>query len=118
MYSGFDIDHETKNVLSLLSEYTTKSYIADKAFSDPGYTVSPKVTAIQQEIMTFGPVEATFIVYADFATYKSGVYKVICLAFSHLLRYLADFKSFKSILLIKKWSVYVSSSMLIGNGRI
>jgi cathepsin B len=29
---------------------------------------------IMSEIMTFGPVTAAFTVYADFATYKSGVY--------------------------------------------
>ena len=37
--------------------------------------VPAKVTAIQQEIMTNGPVEAAFTVYEDFPTYKSGVYK-------------------------------------------
>ena len=41
MYSRFDINHEIKK-FSLLSEYTTKSYIADKAFSNPGYTVPAK----------------------------------------------------------------------------
>lgn len=30
---------------------------------------------IQVEIMTYGPVEATFTVYADFLSYKSGVYR-------------------------------------------
>ena len=30
---------------------------------------------MQQEIMTFGPIEAAFDVYADFLAYKSGVYK-------------------------------------------
>ena len=30
---------------------------------------------MQQEIMTFGPIEAAFDVYADFLSYKSGVYK-------------------------------------------
>eukprot|EP01132_Coremiostelium_polycephalum_P008068 gene8068-9926_t len=32
------------------------------------------VQAIQQEIMTNGPVEGTFMVYRDFMTYSSGVY--------------------------------------------
>ena len=30
--------------------------------------------AIQTELMTNGPVEASFTVYEDFLTYKSGVY--------------------------------------------
>jgi len=38
------------------------------------YTVSSSVNAIQVEIMTNGPVEAAFTVYADFLPYKSGVY--------------------------------------------
>ena len=75
MYPRFEIAYET-NRLKLLSEYTTKTYIADKAFGERGYSVHSKVTAIQQEIMTYGPVEAAFTVYADFPTYKSGVYKV------------------------------------------
>ena len=33
------------------------------------------VENIQTEIMTKGPVEASFIVYSDFPTYRSGVYK-------------------------------------------
>jgi len=30
---------------------------------------------MQQEIMTFGPIVASFVVYEDFPSYKSGVYK-------------------------------------------
>ena len=60
---------------SLYSEYTAKTYVADKVFSDTGYEVSNKVSAIQTEIMTYGPVEAAFDVWSDFPTYKSGVYK-------------------------------------------
>jgi len=33
------------------------------------------VTQIQTEIMKNGPVEADFTVYADFPSYKSGVYQ-------------------------------------------
>jgi cathepsin B len=39
------------------------------------YSVGPSVEDIQTEIMTNGPVEVAFSVYADFLTYKSGVYK-------------------------------------------
>jgi cathepsin B len=36
--------------------------------------VPSKVADIQTEILTNGPVEASFNVYEDFLTYKSGVY--------------------------------------------
>ena len=36
---------------------------------------TPNVASFQQDITTYGPVEATFTVYSDFQTYKSGVYK-------------------------------------------
>merc|ERR1711892_447481 len=58
-----------------IPEYATKTYIADKAFGQRGYAVHSKPSAIQTEIMTYGPVEAAFQVYSDFPTYKSGVYK-------------------------------------------
>ncbi len=38
------------------------------------YSVPSNVAKIQTEIMTNGPVEVAFSVYADFLTYKSGVY--------------------------------------------
>jgi cathepsin B len=38
------------------------------------YSVPASVEKIQTEIMTNGPVEVAFSVYADFLTYKSGVY--------------------------------------------
>lgn len=31
-------------------------------------------SSMQHEIVTFGPIAATFTVYEDFMTYKSGVY--------------------------------------------
>ena len=58
-----------------IAEYSTKTYVADKEFGQRGYQVPAKPSAIQQEIMTNGPVEAAFTVYEDFPTYKSGVYK-------------------------------------------
>lgn len=38
------------------------------------YSIMSDVAQIQTEIMTNGPVEAAFTVYADFPSYKSGVY--------------------------------------------
>lgn len=40
------------------------------------YGVDSKPEAIQKELMTYGPVEVAFEVYADFFHYKSGVYVV------------------------------------------
>jgi len=39
------------------------------------YSVAASEAAIQTEIMTNGPVEAAFTVYADFLSYKTGVYQ-------------------------------------------
>jgi len=51
------------------------NYKEDKHKVEKVYGVSAKAAAIQTEIMTNGPVEACFSVYADFVDYKSGVYK-------------------------------------------
>jgi cathepsin B len=53
--------------------YST-SYSADKSKFATSYGVSSVVANIQTEIMTNGPVEASFSVYADFESYVSGVY--------------------------------------------
>eukprot|EP00118_Oscarella_pearsei_P003227 m.13490 g.13490 ORF g.13490 m.13490 type:complete len:338 (+) comp24878_c0_seq1:53-1066(+) len=51
-------------------EQDKKNHRGEKA-----YNVRGGVEGIQTEIMTNGPVEGAFTVYADFPTYKSGVYK-------------------------------------------
>ncbi|XP_074601539.1 cathepsin B-like [Brevipalpus obovatus] len=51
-----------------------KTYAQDKHFGASAYSVGSDVKAIQSEIMKNGPVEADFSVYADFLSYKSGVY--------------------------------------------
>jgi len=51
------------------------TWTQDKHKGSKSYSVSSRVADIQTEIMTNGPVEAAFTVYADFPTYKSGVYK-------------------------------------------
>lgn len=56
------------------SEYTTP-YVNDKHFGKSAYSVRSKEEQIQTEIMTNGPVEGAFTVYADFLNYKSGVYR-------------------------------------------
>ena len=50
------------------------TYNEDKTFGQDSYSVSG-VEQIQRELMTNGPVEAAFTVYADFPNYKSGVYQ-------------------------------------------
>ena len=51
-----------------------KAYSDDKSKASKSYSLSG-VAAIQADIMTKGPVTGAFTVYADFPTYKSGVYK-------------------------------------------
>ncbi|KPM09921.1 cathepsin B-like protein 2 [Sarcoptes scabiei] len=46
----------------------------DKHYGRVAYRLSSNQYEIMYEIMTHGPVEAAFQVYADFAVYKSGVY--------------------------------------------
>jgi cathepsin B len=52
-----------------------KTYKQDKWRGARRYHVDSSVEAIQREIMENGPVETDFNVYADFPSYKSGVYK-------------------------------------------
>lgn len=56
------------------STYTTP-YASDKHIFATAYSVNPDATSIAQEIMTNGPVEAAFDVYADFESYTGGVYQ-------------------------------------------
>jgi cathepsin B len=51
------------------------TYKADKHHGGRVYNVRSSEEQIQREIMTHGPVEGAFTVYADFPTYKSGVYQ-------------------------------------------
>lgn len=55
------------------SKYSTP-WANDKQHAKSAYSISG-VQNIQTEIMTYGPVTAAFTVYADFPTYKSGVYQ-------------------------------------------
>ena len=53
--------------------YTVATWAKDKHFAKKAYGVSG-VDAIMTDIMTNGPVSASFTVYSDLLTYKSGVY--------------------------------------------
>lgn len=50
-----------------------KSYADDKIKATSSYSLR-SVTDIQQDMMKYGSVTGAFTVYADFPTYKSGVY--------------------------------------------
>lgn len=52
-----------------------KSYEQDKVFGARYYDVGPNVTDIMTEIYNNGPITAIFEIYADFLSYKSGVYQ-------------------------------------------
>jgi len=55
------------------SSYST-SYADDRHYASSAYKVSDNEEEIMKEIMTNGPVQGAFTVYADFPNYKSGVY--------------------------------------------
>ncbi|EDV23587.1 Cathepsin B [Trichoplax sp. H2] len=52
-----------------------KTFNQDKHFGKKSYSITNNIQQIQKEIMMNGPVEAAFTVYADFPSYKSGVYQ-------------------------------------------
>lgn len=52
-----------------------KGYAEDKHFAEKVYSIPKDETQIKVEIFKKGPVEADFSVYADFFSYKSGVYQ-------------------------------------------
>jgi cathepsin B len=55
------------------ADYNT-AYAQDKRKFKNSYGVGSSVASIQTEIMTNGPVEASFTVYEDFESYTGGVY--------------------------------------------
>jgi len=52
-----------------------KTYEEDKKYAKEAYSVGSSEESIMKDIMTNGPVEASFTVYSDFVNYKSGVYQ-------------------------------------------
>ncbi|VDP72508.1 unnamed protein product [Echinostoma caproni] len=51
------------------------SYEDDKWYGEKVYTVPSDEKHIMRELMTHGPMEVSFEVYADFPSYRSGVYQ-------------------------------------------
>jgi len=57
-----------------IPEYSTP-FAKDKHYGSTVYSVRSDQKQIETEIFNNGPVEAAFTVYADFLTYKTGVYQ-------------------------------------------
>ncbi|VDO92350.1 unnamed protein product [Haemonchus placei] len=53
-----------------------KRYNRDKFFAKGAYMLPQNEALIQSQIMRKGPVQAAFVVYEDFSSYKSGIYVV------------------------------------------
>ena len=56
------------------SDHSHVTFVKSKHFGKESYSLDG-VQAIQADIMKNGPVSATFTVYSDFLSYKSGVYQ-------------------------------------------
>lgn len=69
-----------------------KSYLEDLHYGASAYLVHG-VEQIMTEIMTNGPVEAAFTVYADFPTYRSGL---LIKRYSYIAIYVKLFQWFNS----------------------
>jgi len=50
-------------------------YAQDKQFGKQAYGLSKKVEDIQKDLLQYGPLSASFKVYADFEQYTSGIYQ-------------------------------------------
>ncbi|XP_040579144.2 cathepsin B-like [Lepeophtheirus salmonis] len=68
---------DTPNCVHSCQKSYPVSYKKDKSFGKKVYSVHSDVNSIQKEIFAHGPVEASFTVYEDFLSYKSGVYKYV-----------------------------------------
>ncbi len=65
---------DTPECLKTCDEGSGIDYTSDLIYGDTVYSVSGEEN-IMQELYENGPVEASFTVYDDFPTYKSGVYQ-------------------------------------------
>nr|WBW70097.1 venom protein [Lampona murina] len=66
---------ETPKCVHLCEKGYNRTYKDDKYYGKTHYSVEENVKQIQTEIYKNGPVEGAFSVYADFLSYKSGVYQ-------------------------------------------
>uniref|UniRef100_A0A146MAS8 Cathepsin B n=1 Tax=Lygus hesperus TaxID=30085 RepID=A0A146MAS8_LYGHE len=63
-----------ENTKCLNPFYKKNTFSKDHKFVKEAYVITNDEKAIQREILQRGPVAAGFVVYADFPSYKSGVY--------------------------------------------
>ncbi|KAK6028641.1 papain family cysteine protease [Ostertagia ostertagi] len=82
-----DADNHVRHSRSVVAERNQvllsarpRGVIRDQHSGATAYIVSKKVTDIQKEIMTNGPVEVSYNVYEDFGSCTGGIY-VVCLNF-------------------------------------
>ncbi|KER31414.1 hypothetical protein T265_02327 [Opisthorchis viverrini] len=68
-------DPETPECVRTCQPDYSKSYEEDKWYGSRAYSIHSDQEAIMRELMTHGPLEVDFEVYADFPSYSSGVYK-------------------------------------------
>ncbi|KAA0200776.1 Cathepsin B [Fasciolopsis buskii] len=66
--------YRTPACLEKCAEGYNITYPEDRHYAKISYNVPANEQQIMAEIMTNGPVEATFEVYEDFGTYESGIY--------------------------------------------
>jgi len=66
--------YETPDCVAKCQDSYKNSYESDKIKGLDSYSITG-IQNIQREIMTKGPVEATFNVWKDWLVYKSGVYR-------------------------------------------
>jgi len=57
------------------NSWTGPAWGSDRKRASKVYNIDGGATAIMQEIFTNGPVETAFTVYADFVSYRGGVYQ-------------------------------------------
>jgi len=69
--------HSTPSCVKNCQDGYSKKYSEDLHKASKVYGISSNENKIMAELKTHGPVEAGFDVYADFVSYKSGVYKYV-----------------------------------------
>ncbi|KAG5887962.1 hypothetical protein JTB14_037354 [Gonioctena quinquepunctata] len=71
------LDYSTPKCQKQCDSHSELIYSKDKSHAKSAYLVSSQEKQIQLELLKNGPVEASFTVYSDFVSYKSGVYQYV-----------------------------------------
>ncbi|RCN47341.1 papain family cysteine protease [Ancylostoma caninum] len=75
---GYSVSYHDDKIFGGQLIIRNKSSIEGNLYKIPGksaYFIRRNVSAIQRDIMNYGPVVAAFTLYTDFMLYKSGIYK-------------------------------------------